>query len=639
MNGIPTTVIGIMPKGFSFPQKQDIWMPLVPTPEVRERDHRGQWFAFGRLAADATVGSARAEMEAIGRRLGAAYPLTNQGRNLIPQVQTFNQFFFSGNENTIYWSMWGAVVFVLLIACANLANLMLSRAIGRSREVSLRIALGASRWRVVRQLLIESLMLSGIGGVLGWWMARWGVQAWAVADRGPGMQSWRILDYSLDYRVLGYLIAISIGTALLFGLAPARRLSKLDVNAMLKDGGRGASGSARGKHLSGLLVIGEMALAVVLLTGAGVMVRSFLNIYHANIGVKTANILTQSLVLPKSSYPLPEARLAVFDKVRAHLKAVPGVESLAFAYTLPTLHSPLLPYELADATPASGQGRPTVTSLAVSPNYFRTLGAAMLAGRDFNDFDDSSGLPVAIVNERFASRYWAGESPLGNRLRLFEGKTPGAWLTVVGVASNIVQNDGTGQKFSPVVYLSYRQKPPGSMNVLARTRVPPEMLAMAFRREMLAIDSELPGFRSVTLDERLQVNYWSTGLYGVLFAILAAIGLLLASVGLYAVMAHSVSRRTQEIGIRMTVGATVPDVRRLVLTQGIPTVGIGLGIGLAASFAVNPVLKTFLVEVSPSDPATLAMSSVVLVFAAMLGCLVPSRRATRVDPVVALRHD
>jgi predicted permease len=639
MNGIPSTVIGIMPEGFSFPQKQDLWVPLLPTPEVRERGRRDLWFAFGRLAPGATVSGARAEMESIGRRLGVEYPRTNRGRNLIPEVQTFNQFFFFGNENTIYWSMWGAVFFVLLIACANLANLMLARAIGRSREVSLRMALGASRWRVVRQLLIESFMLSGFGGVLGWFIARSGAQAWAVADRGPGMQSWRILDYSPDYRVLGYLTAISIGTALVFGLAPARMLSKLDVNAVLKDGGRGASGGTRGRRLSGLLVIGEVAAAMVLLTGAGVMVRSFLNVYHANLGVNTANVLTQSLSLSKTGYPLPESRISFYDRVSARLRAVPGVASLALADTIPSRYASTFPFELAGASSASGQGRPSVAAIVISPNYFRTMEAAVLFGRDFSDFDDASGSPVVIVNERFASRYWPRQNPLGNRLRLFEGRAPGDWLTVVGVASDIVQNDGTGQEVSPVVYLSYRQKPPAAIEVLARSGIPPESLGIAFRHEMLTVDPELPVMRSVTLDERMQVNYWSRGLYGAMLAILAAIGLLLASVGLYAVMAHSVTRRTHEIGIRMAIGATARDVRRLLFTQGMVPLGTGLSTGLAASFAVNPVLRSFLVQVSPFDSVTLAVSSSVLILAAMLGCLIPARRAMRIDPVVALRHD
>jgi putative ABC transport system permease protein len=637
MNGAPATVIGIMPRGFSFPQKQDLWVPLVPTPEIRKRAARGNWFAFGRLAAGATLESARAEMDIIGRRLGAAYPATNQGRNLLPFVQTFNEFFFFGNENEVYWSMWGAVGFVLLIACANLANLMLARALGRSREISLRIALGAGRWRIVRQLLIESLLLSGLGATAGWWIAKWGVHAYELADRGPGRTSWRILDYSMDYRVLAYVIAISIGTALLFGLAPALRLSKLDVNTGLKDGGHGTTGGGRGKHLSGILVTAEIALAVMLLAGAGVMIRSFLKIYNADLGVKTAEILTLAIDLPQARYPGPEAQISFYDRLIARLEAIPGVESAAISRALPTDRVSRFPYELAGALPADEQHRPVISALAVGDGYFRTVGATVLAGREFNHFDVATGVPAAIVNERFASQYWPGENPLGKRVRIFEEKTPGAWLTVVGVASNIVQNGVLRQE--PLLYLPYRQRPSGNMDVLAQTRVPPATLITAFRREVRALDSELPIFGPLTLDERLQINYWSNGLYGVLFLILASVALLLASVGLYAVIAHSVTGRTQEMGIRMAIGATSRDVRRLVVTQGMRPVGIGLVLGLAASLAVNRALKSLLVQVSPADPAALAIASAILILAALLGCLIPARRAMRVDPVIALRHD
>ena len=327
INGTPTTVIGIMPDGFSFPQKLDLWVPLVPTPDVRKRDARDTWFVFGRLADGVTIEAARAEMETIGKRLERAYPATNQG--VLPQVRNFREFFIFENEDVIYTSMWGAVGFLLLIACANLANLLLARAMDRSREISVRIALGAGRWRIVRQLLIESLMLSSLGAICGWWIARWGVSAYALAERGPGRSSWRILDYTMDYRVLGYLVAISIGTAFLFGLAPALRLSKLDVNSALKEGGRGAAGGGRGRHLSAVLVIGEMALAVVLLAGAGVMIRSFLNIYTADLGVKTANILTVAIDLPAAKYPRAEAWVPFYDRLKARLEAIPGVESVA----------------------------------------------------------------------------------------------------------------------------------------------------------------------------------------------------------------------------------------------------------------------------------------------------------------------
>jgi putative ABC transport system permease protein len=637
MDGAPTTVLGIMPQGFLFPQKQDLWVPLIPTPGVRRREARDKWFAFGRLAQGATIAGARAEMEIIGRRLGAAYPLTNQGRNLLPFVQTFNEFFFFGNENEVYWSMWGAVGFVLLIACANLANLMLASALGRSREISLRIALGAGRWRIVRQLLIESLLLSGLGATAGWWIAKWGVHAYELADRGPGMSSWRILDYSMDYRVLAYIVAISAGTALLFGLAPALRISRLDVNSMLKDGGRGATGGGSGKRLPGLLVVGEIALAVVLLAGAGVTIRSFLNIYNANLGVRKADMLAMSVNLPQTRYPRSESRLAFFDRVKANLEAIPEVESVALASRVPTGGSSSFPYELAGAAAADEKHRPILSALVIGPGYFRTMGTAMRSGREFNDFDVVSGLPAAIVNERFATRYWPGENPLGKRLRLFDGKKPGAWLTVVGLAPNIVQNGAVRQ--DPLAYLAYTQNPTGNMEVMARTRVPPGRLVSAFRRAVQGIDSDLPVLGPRTLDERLEVNYWSNGLYGVLFLILAAVALLLASVGLYAVIAHSVTGRTQEMGIRMAIGATSRDVRRLIVAEGMRPVAIGLVLGLAASLAVNRALKSLLVQVSPADPAALAAASAILILAALLGCLIPARRAMRVDPVIALRHD
>ena len=635
INGAPTAVIGVMPPGFSFPQKQDLWTPLVPTPDLQKRDARDAWFVFGRLAEGVTIRGARAEMAAIGQRLANAYPLTNRG--FLPEVRNFNEFFIGSSETAIYTSLWGAVGFVLLIACANLANLLLARAKGRSREISLRIALGAGRWRIIRQLLIESVILSSLGGAIGWWIARWAIRAYEFAERGPGRTSWRILDYAMDYRVLGYLIAISIGTALLFGLAPALRLSKLDVNSALKDGGRGIAGE-RGKHLPALLVMAEIALAVVLLAGAGVMIRSFLNIYTADLGFDAANILTMSPGLPAGEYSTGEARISFYSRLTARLEAIPGVESIAIASRLPTGGSAKFPYELAGALPVDESRRPNLSALIVGPGYFRTLAKAVLAGREFNDADGVSGVPAAIVNQQFAARFWPGEDPLGKRLRLFRGKIAEDWLTVVGVVPNIAQNAASRQEPDPLVYLPYRQKPGREMEVMARTGVAPASLVNAFRREMRTVEPDLPVYGPLPLLERLEGNYWSRGLYGVLFLILAAIALLLASIGLYAVIAHSVNQRTQEIGVRMAIGATARDIRGLVLRQGMIPTGIGLIAGLAGSLAVNRVLSAQLVHVSPSDPLTLAVAAAVLVLSAALGCLIPARRAMRVDPVVALRH-
>jgi predicted permease len=308
------------------------------------------------------------------------------------------------------------------------------------------------------------------------------------------------------------------------------------------------------------------------------------------------------------------------------------VESVAIARALPTFGAATLTGEMAGLSAVE-----PLSTLVVGPAYFRTLGAPVLAGREFTDYDGLAGTPVAIVNERFASTYWPAENPLGNRLRLLEGKTPGAWLTVVGVAPNISQRGAIRQ--DPMAYLPYRQKPAAAMEVMARTRVPPATLATAVRRAMQSIDPELPIFGPFTLAERLQGNYWSNGLYGTMFLILAAIALLLASIGLYAVIAHSVSRRTQEIGVRMAIGATARDIRKLVFKQGMLPLAVGLALGLAAAFEVTPILKSFLVEVSPADPVAFIAAPVMLILAAILACLIPARRATRVDPIVALRHE
>jgi putative ABC transport system permease protein len=632
LNGIPTTLIGVMPRGFSFPQKLDLWVPLVQTPKVLQRENRDTWMAIGRMAPGVTVESAQVEMDTIGKRLAIAYPLTN--RDIHPLVQKFNEFFVGANATLLYGSMWGAVGFVLLIACANLANLTLARAIGRSREISVRIALGAGRWRIIRQLLIESMMLSVMGGFLGWLIAKWGVRAYQLAMGYKA--SWLILDYTMDSRVLGYLAAISVGTGVLFGLAPALRLSKLDVNATLKDGGRGSTGGGHGRHLSSLLVVVEMALAVVLLAGAGVMIRSFLKIHTADMGVKTDNVLVASVEAP-SGTPL-EARNSFFDGLQKRVEAIPGVESVAMATSLPSWGSAHVPYELDGAQPVDERSRPRLSELVISPGYFQTLGAAVVSGRDFNDGDGISGVAVAIVNQQFAAKFWPGSEPLGRRLRLFEGKKPGTWVRVVGVASNIIQNDATRQEFGPVLYLPYRQKPEAGMWILARTRVAPGRLANAFRREMQGLDPDLPIFGPFALGERLEF-FWDSRFYGFLFLIFAGIALMLASIGLYAVIAHSVSQRTQEIGVRTALGASARDILRLVFQEGMRPVVVGLGVGLAAALVVNRLLRAELVQVSPSDPVTLVVASAALILAATLGCFIPARRAMRVDPADALRHE
>ena len=641
INGIPTTIIGVMPPGFAFPQNQELWLPLVPTADLRRRESRTLWFAFGRLIEGATIESARADLATIGRQLASAYPATNEG--WVPQPQTFGEFFVSRNVATTYGVMWGAVVVVLLIACANLANLMLARAIDRAREISVRVAIGAGRHRIVRQLLIESLMLSAAGALAGWWLAQAGVRAYEAVANPPTL-TWSsgLLDYAMDGRVLAYIVAISAGTALAFGLVPALRVSRLDVTATLKDGNRGTT-AAGGQRLSTALVVAEMALALVLLTGAGVMLRSFANMRSANLGV-TADAVTFLINLPQATYPSAAARRSFYDRLETRIAAIAGVEAVAITNTLPTGGSIKVAFEIADGLPGDERTRPSVGTLTVSPGYFRSVGASVISGRDFNTGDGRPGMRVALVNHRFAMTHWPGELPIGKRLRLFNGTAPDEWLTVIGVVSNIVQDDvnRSRQEYDPLVYVPLRDRPARSMWVIARTQVPVRSLGASLRRELQALDADLPIWLGpFTLAERLagQGRYWKAGSDAFMLLMSASVAILLASLGLYAVIAHSVRQRTHEIGIRMAMGGTATQILALVCRQAATQVAIGLLIGLAAALAVNRVLESSLVSVSAADPLTFILSSAVLIVAATLGCLIPARRALRVDPSTALRSD
>ena len=634
VNDVPTTIIGVMRQDLRFPNDTELWTALIPGADSEKRESRNLG-AFGKLAPGATQKSANAELETIARNLEKSYPATNQG--IAAVVNTFSEEFNGPQVTVLIGALMGAVGFVLLIACANVANLLLARAIDRSREISVRIAIGAGRWRIIRQLLVESVMLSLTGGILGWFISIWGLRAFeaSVRDRIP---AW--MHFSMDYRGFVYLAAISIGTGLLFGLAPALRLSRLDVNTSLREGGRGSSGGTRTRYLSGLLVVTEMTLAVVLLVGAGLMIRSFLNVYGTNTGVNPKNMLVMRLFLPEAKYPRPEDQISFHQRLKTRLDALPGVEVTTISTTMPTGGSMKFPYELDHAPSVDEKRRPTLSALVISPDYFRVMELRPVRGRTFTDGDGGTGAaPVTIINQRFAEKYWPGDDPLGKRLRLFNGRTPEAWLTVVGVVPNILQNDVSVREYDPLIYLPYRYKPQRDMSIMARTRVPPGTLATAFRREVQAVDDEMPLFALRTLEERLALNYWAQQVFGSLFAIFAAIALVLASVGLYAVIAHSVSQRTAEIGLRMALGASGGNIRGLVFAQGMRQLAIGLVIGLGAAIALTRVLSFLLVQVSPNDPATLLIVSLVLLTAALLGCFVPAQRAMSVDPVVALRHE
>jgi putative ABC transport system permease protein len=635
INSVPTTIVGVMQNGLRFPIDTELWTVLHPGADAEKRNARN-FGAYGHLAAGATEKQAKAEMAAIGRNLESAYPETNRGFSVI--THTFSEEFNGPDIQILLAALMGAVLFVLLIACANVANMLLARAVERSREISVRIALGAGRWRIIRQLLVESIMLSIAGGAFGWLIAIWGLRIFepSVRDQIP---AW--MTFTMDYRSLAYLGAVSLGTGILFGLVPALRLSKLDVNSSLKDGSRGSSGGKRGKYLSAVLVVAEMSLAVVLLAGAGLMIRSFLNIYRLQTGVNQKNVLVMRIFLPEAKYPKDDDQISFHDRLKTRLDALPGVLVSSISITMPTGGAIDFPYELEGQPPVDEKHRLRLNLLVINPDYFRAMDLKPLRGRVFSPSDGKTGPPVTIVNQRFAEKFWPGEDPLGKRLRIFDKDVAEPWLTVVGVVPNVVQNleNANMRDHDPLIYVPYRQKPMRDMSIMARTLVPPNSLGTAFRKEVAALDQDMPIYNLRSLEERLDINNWEQKIFGALFGIFALIALVLASVGLYAVIAHSVSQRTQEIGLRMALGASGPNILQLIFSQGMTQVVIGLVIGLAAAIGLTRALESLLIQVTPADPLTLIAVGIVLTGAAMLGCLIPALRAMRVDPVVALRHE
>jgi predicted permease len=640
VNKAPATVIGVMPEGFDFPTQFDVWMPYMRGPEVNQRAPEA-FLAVGRLRDGANLQEARAELETINHRLEAAYPATNRG--VTPKVDTYSQSFIGPDAPIIYGSLWVAAWFVLLIACVNLANLTVARTMGRWREFSIRIALGAGRGRMMRQIFVESLMLASVAGVLGWWITKWGVRTWAVETASI----YQILDYTLDSGTLAYLVAISLASAILFSLAPMGRVLQIGVNSALKSDAPGVTPDLRGKRLAAVLVAGQMALAIVLLSGAGVLVRSLMNVVSANTGVRDPeNVLVGVLRLPSEKYPSPPTSLGYIDRFEAKVRAIPGIEGESVASRLPVYGVNRRTFEI-EGRPNPPEGGEAVQFLSVGSDYFRVVGATAISGRDFNNGDRTASLPVAIVNQSFAARYSPREQILGRRLRSADRNKPSEWLTVVGVVPNIMQGDPTRRQFKPLVYLPFWQAPtPRAAYFLLRTGVPPERVAQDVRAEIQKLDPDviLKNFTTLKASfafdpDQMDRAHSEMGKYAAVAPIFAVMALLLAAVGLYAVIAHSVSQRTKEIGVRIAIGAAAEDIRRMVRRDAMWPVAIGMILGLAASFGVNRILQSQLVGVSPYDPITMACAPVVLILVALLACQIPARRAMNVDPAVTLRHD
>lgn len=645
INGTPATVIGVMPRRFDFPMKvdEDFWMPLVHTPDLQRRGLTpGGFTAVGRLRDGVTLQEARAELETINRRLQADYPATN--RDLIPTLATHSQVNSGPDAQIIWGSLWAAAWFVWLIACANVANLTLVRTMGRWRELSTRIALGAGHGRTMRQMFTESLAVTAVAGAIAWWITNFSVRTWVAVTASR----YQVLDYTIDSGTLAYLVAISVAAAVLCPLAPIGRISQL-VSGALKCDARGVTQGPRGKHIAAALVAAQMALAIVLLSGTGVLVRSFMTIVSAETGVRDPDrMLVGSMRLPSDKYPTPAARFGYFDRVEQQLKTVPGIEGEAIATTLPVKSQGLRTVEIEiEGRPPLGEAHASVQSLRANSDYFKVVGASAISGRDFTDNDRATATPVAIVNQSFAARYWPGEQPLGKRLRERTRDAEGEWRTVVGVVPNIMQGDALRQQFKPLVYVPLQQAPaPSRAFFLLRTSVPPNQVATAVRAAVEAVD------RDVTLEEFdtmkasfkfdrdfMDAEHSELGKHAKVAPIFAVVALLLSGTGLYAVLAYSVSQRTNEIGVRMAIGAASHDIRHLIFREGMRPVTLGLLAGLTTSLAVNRILQSQLVGVSPYDPVTLVTAPALLTTVALLACQIPSQRALRIDPAVALRHE
>jgi predicted permease len=638
INEIPTTVIGVMAEGMKFPNNADLWVSLVPDADMERRDLR-RLNLFGRLAPKVSLRQAQTELTGIAKGLEQQYPDTNKAMDA--EVMTFNDRFNGGPIRMVFLALMGAVGFVLLIACANVANLLLSRSARRSREIALRIALGASRGRVIRQLLVESTLLACLGGVLGLLLSLVGVRLFDMAVANVGKPYW--IKFTMDATVFAFLVAVCLATGIIFGIVPALQVSKTNLNDILKESGRGNAGGRRARWLASSMVIAELALTMVLLAGAGLMIRSFLKLYSMDIGVDTGHMLTMRLTLAEKKYPTPEQRRIFYEALLPRLSAIPGAASASITSAPPASGAGSRALEIEGRPEADPKKVPQVTTLFVSATYFDTLGVPLRQGRPLRDVDGDEGSEAVVVNARFASQFFPGEDAVGKRIRLKPGgrgpeaQQPKPWMTIVGVAPTIRQRNVQDVDPDAVAYLSYRLEPPQGTAILIRGLGDPGSLTSAVREAVQATDPDQPVFGVQTLQQALAENRWPYRVFGSMFTIFAVIALVLSAVGIYAVTAYSVTERTQEIGVRMALGAQPRQVSWLILRQGLVQLTIGLALGTAGALAAAPILQTLLVQIKPSDPATLAGIALVFTAVTICACLIPARRATRLDPLAALR--
>ena len=673
LDAAPYTVIGVMPASFRFPGDSDaqILVPLaLNQASERLRIAQRQVRIIGRLKPGVSLAAARADLDEIRKRAqpsggpmlagggggqGRAMPTPGPGGpggrlryntsgppegappaselKVVPLAEHL-----AGNLRPAMLTLLGAVGLVLLIACANVANLMLTRASARTREVAVRAVLGAGRWRLVRQLLVESVTLAVAGGMAGLLLAAWGVDVIArLIPAGAGGGILAVAAPKVDGNVLLFALAASTFTGILFGLAPAVTVTRSDLAEGLKEGAQVASPGGRRGWLRGALAVAELSLALVLLIGAGLLIKSFYRVLQVNPGFAPERVLTMDLSLTDARYPAPQQKSEFFSQVLRRVESLPGVRSAALADSLP-----LSPYQaflmmslnrLLARAALSSSTTVMMSRLTVSPGYFYTLGIPVLKGRTFTDHDDEQALKVAVVNEALARHLWPTEDPIGKQLPLFSDNP-----TVVGVVGN-TRHEGLSQDTEAEFYVPYLQSPGNSMQLAVRTAADPDSMVSAVRAQVRDVDPDQPLYHMATLQQVLSESLAPRRFNMLLLGIFAGIALTLATVGIYGVMAFSVTQRTHEIGIRMALGAERRNVLRLIVRQGLRLTLFGVVLGVAGAWALTSFLASFLFGVAPRDPATFVLVSLALVAVSILACYIPARRATRVDPMVALRYE
>ncbi|MGH9852713.1 MAG: ABC transporter permease [Blastocatellia bacterium] len=631
LNGAPFEVIGVLPPGFEFLRRDDIYVPLglwfTPGHNILKRSNHFPLYVLGRLKRGITVEQARVEMEAISRQLEREYPQTNS--NWIATAARIADLQVE-NVRPVLLVLLGAVGFVLLIACVNVANLMLVRAAGREREVAVRLALGAGRSRIVRQLLTESALIAGLGGAAGLLIGAWGIEG-LTALVPPELA--RLDQVRLNGTVLMFTLGVSALTGLLFGLLPALRASRTDLSAALKEGGRSAAGSSWERARKGLLVA-EVGLALVLLIGAGLMLRTLYQLTRVDPGFNAENLLTVQFSLPGRTYNI-ERRLAFFRECRARIEALPGVSSAAFAMSLPIAGWNWGSTFIVADRPAE---KSWAVFTPVSANYFETMGVRLLRGRVFNEAEMADSAPVTMINESLARRLWPNEDPVGKRLKQGSAEIQAAWREVIGVVSD-VKWTAVDQDAPSHVYLPLALRNSDRVGLVVRTTDKPLALASTVERTIRSIDKDLPvTIRS--MDQLMGNAIARQRLTMALMASFAILALALAGVGVYGVMSYAVEQRRRELGVRLALGAQTSDVLRLVVRQGMTLAGAGVVIGAAAALALAKLMTGFsslLFGVKATDPATFALIALLLLAVALLACWIPARRATKVDPMIALR--